>query len=945
MDAPELSVVLAQNGRFVRALARSLARDPERAEDLAQETWLRYVARPPHATGSLRHWFRTVVRNLASSGARVEGRRAERETETARAEALPSAAEQYEHAELLRAVVDAVLTLEEPYRSTMLARYWRGLSAVQVAEQTHTPLATVRSREQRALEQLRAKLDRDWKGEGGAWGLALARLLASEPAPAAPLATAPFAKLGLAAGVVLAGALTWRAFASGESSEPSLPVLAAPAVAAAPSPALPAARTVPTAPARVALAALTSEAAPGVGSEAFTAPPPSEVRVRFVFSDGSPAAGVVCTLKLGSFVIRNGAERREQAPPAWENQQATSGPDGRVSITFVKPVDYACRLEAVLPGHATVSWDWTDVAPGQVLELADAVMRLTGVITGRLVRPDGTPILGSGWSVQAQSIGHSTPDGRSDTSVTVDVDAVSGAFRIEGVMPGTNELSAYCSLCGWIQGGRVNVAEGGTASADIVHTGPDPARRIVVDVTMERYRTVAAPLAEHIRLLAPGQAPRTGRVFDDLAPGSYTLEIDDPRCVLWRQEGIQPGTRVEAELQGNSAVVLTVTDADGLPVVPEEVVVTLRGQNSLPNVFPVEGFEDGRLDGMFAGDRTIEVRAGGRVGSVDVDGLAEGETRAVTVVVAALPRVSGHARFGDGAPAAGLEASLLVPRASGDANTTQILEIGGNTSHPGAFRVEVAKVPVDEAGHFELVAPRAGTYLVRVAGFDGTEAFSASFSLPAGPGAPLELVLARPGSLSGRVQVPSGASTQGLSVWAFPLALGNDRSHTLSERNSVALDGEGRFTIPSVAAGSVKVFLRLPKPLQHRAGGWTSTGTSWMGERLLFARDLGTLEIPSGGAVEREFTVEDFPGSLELTVRVNGMPATWLALTLKGEDDGYDSLGVSTDEHGVYAGPLFPGTYNLTVKDDATEWEASVPAAIAITSGQPTILTVDLQRP
>src|SRR5688572_2670395 len=124
MENPELTHVLAQNGRFVRALARSLVRDPERAEDVAQETWLRYVSRPPRATGSLRHWFRTVVRNLASSGARSEGRRAERDCSSARAEALPSAAEQYEHAELLRGVVDAVLALEEPYRSTMLARYW-----------------------------------------------------------------------------------------------------------------------------------------------------------------------------------------------------------------------------------------------------------------------------------------------------------------------------------------------------------------------------------------------------------------------------------------------------------------------------------------------------------------------------------------------------------------------------------------------------------------------------------------------------------------------------------------------------------------------------------------------------------------------------------------------------------------------------------------------------
>jgi DNA-directed RNA polymerase specialized sigma24 family protein len=51
MDDPILSQALSQNGEFVRSLARSLVRDPHRAEDVVQETWLRFLQRTPSATG------------------------------------------------------------------------------------------------------------------------------------------------------------------------------------------------------------------------------------------------------------------------------------------------------------------------------------------------------------------------------------------------------------------------------------------------------------------------------------------------------------------------------------------------------------------------------------------------------------------------------------------------------------------------------------------------------------------------------------------------------------------------------------------------------------------------------------------------------------------------------------------------------------------------------
>src|SRR5262249_48612683 len=76
---------------------------------------------------------------------------------------------------VLRTVVDAVLALEEPYRSVVLARYFRGWEPKRIAVETRIPLATVKSRLQRALALLPERLDRA-PGGREAWGIALVAL-------------------------------------------------------------------------------------------------------------------------------------------------------------------------------------------------------------------------------------------------------------------------------------------------------------------------------------------------------------------------------------------------------------------------------------------------------------------------------------------------------------------------------------------------------------------------------------------------------------------------------------------------------------------------------------------------------------------------------------------------------------------------------------------------
>jgi RNA polymerase sigma factor (sigma-70 family) len=183
--APPLEALLAHRA-WVRSLARRLADNAVDADDLEQDAWLAAARARPHDGTGIRAWFAKVMRNRAAERHRLGVHRDAREARAARPGEVPSGTALVVDAEAHTRVVQAVLALEEPYRETVLLRFYEGLPPRDVAARMGVPVDTVRTRLRRAAEVLRVALG----GERDDWLGALAPLLDLRRGAPLPTATA-----------------------------------------------------------------------------------------------------------------------------------------------------------------------------------------------------------------------------------------------------------------------------------------------------------------------------------------------------------------------------------------------------------------------------------------------------------------------------------------------------------------------------------------------------------------------------------------------------------------------------------------------------------------------------------------------------------------------------------------------------------------------------------
>ncbi|MEL6908109.1 MAG: carboxypeptidase regulatory-like domain-containing protein, partial [Planctomycetota bacterium] len=141
----------------------------------------------------------TVLRRFHLQSLRSGRRRVHRARAAARDEALPDTAELVGRAELQRTLADCLLSVDEPYRTTLMLVTFEGVHAAQIAEREGVSASVVRYRVRKAREMLRTKLMATNGEDWSQWRAALLPLasiplpgeLAAVPAAAAAAHVAP----------------------------------------------------------------------------------------------------------------------------------------------------------------------------------------------------------------------------------------------------------------------------------------------------------------------------------------------------------------------------------------------------------------------------------------------------------------------------------------------------------------------------------------------------------------------------------------------------------------------------------------------------------------------------------------------------------------------------------------------------------------------------------
>jgi RNA polymerase sigma-70 factor (ECF subfamily) len=198
---------IAAQAAWVRRLALALSREAQLGEDIAQDALLSALDRRPHSIEDLRAWLRAVVHNLTRFRHRSDAHRTEREARAARSERLEDPALAHERLEIQAQLLHAVQDLDEPYRTTVLLRWFEDLPSRTIAERTGVPVRTVHIRISRALRMLRESLDRRSHGDRSKWMAAWIPLL-PKPSLSWPEVLVMTAKTKLAVtGLLLVGGL------------------------------------------------------------------------------------------------------------------------------------------------------------------------------------------------------------------------------------------------------------------------------------------------------------------------------------------------------------------------------------------------------------------------------------------------------------------------------------------------------------------------------------------------------------------------------------------------------------------------------------------------------------------------------------------------------------------------------------------------------------------
>jgi RNA polymerase sigma-70 factor (ECF subfamily) len=157
-DEQAFAVLVNRYKGMLYSMALRLLRDPGRAEDAAQESFIKAYAALPGFRGQAKFssWLYRICHNTCIS--QMRKRRPEVELDEATAVSVGGPAEEFRSRELSSVIRQEVARLPDDYRVALTLYHFNGLAYEEIAEMTRKPMGTVKAHIHRARALLKARL-------------------------------------------------------------------------------------------------------------------------------------------------------------------------------------------------------------------------------------------------------------------------------------------------------------------------------------------------------------------------------------------------------------------------------------------------------------------------------------------------------------------------------------------------------------------------------------------------------------------------------------------------------------------------------------------------------------------------------------------------------------------------------------------------------------------